>query len=203
MTLVAKCARLFNPSNHLWFRAIPISSSFTSSPSSSSSSSSSPIRIEIGLTKRGIEDIGDITSIQSLVVPNNSSSTIINNNINKFATANLVTRGQELVQIHYEGHTITSADELYHTVWETYTDQLSVCSPVEGQFIELDATTTTTTTTHNHGDDYIDDTTVLIANLITTKEEWESARVDNLLVEETCYLEAIRNLPRGKFAEQE
>lgn len=146
--------------------------------------SATSIRLEIGLTERGMEDVGDVTSIQFMVPKTNTTN---------------IAKGQELLQIHYEGHSITSADELYHTVWETFTGKLSVYSPVTGQFLERSATPTTET---QNQDCSIDDTTTLVANLITTKEEWESARMENL-VGETCYLEAIRKLPRGKFAEHD
>jgi hypothetical protein len=171
MALTTKCARFFHPSKHLWFRPIPV-------PSAAS------VRLEIGLTERGMEDIGDITSIQSMISTNGSTN---------------IVKGQELLQIHYDGHSITSADELYHTVWETFSDKVSVHSPVAGEFMK---TSDTTTITSQYQEYFIDDSTALVVNLVTTKEEWESASKE-YLAGETLYLEAIQKLPRGTFAEQD
>lgn len=179
MALATKCSRLFHPVCHLWLRAIPMHNASTSS--------AALVRLEIGLTERGVEDIGDVTSIQPMVATVNCNRSTI-------------AKGQEILQIHYEGHCITKADELYHTVWETYSDKKSVHSPVAGQLLEMGDTTSPTGS--QNMDYFIDDDTVLVANLITTKEEWEYVS-NETLVQEATYLKVIGELPRGNFADHD
>jgi len=44
-------------------------------------------------------------------------------------------RGDQLFRIEWEGHQITSADELYHTVWNTVTGSTTVTAPVAGNIL--------------------------------------------------------------------
>ena len=39
--------------------------------------------------------------------------------------------------MEWEGHWITSADELYHTVWETFSGMTHIKSPVSGVVEEV------------------------------------------------------------------
>jgi glycine cleavage system H lipoate-binding protein len=142
--------------------------------------------LEIGLTERGLEDLGDITSIKKSItvnLGNNNSSSSSNSRSNP-----IVSKGDELLQIHFEGHTITSADELYHTVWETYSDLLSVKSPVSGAVVDI---------THDHED--FDEGTVIV-KMEVAEEEWQDA-CRNHLLPEPGYLNLLETLPRGKFAD--
>jgi hypothetical protein len=44
----------------------------------------------------------------------------------------VVERGQTMMEIKWDGHAITSADELYHTVWENVEGMTPLQSPVSG-----------------------------------------------------------------------
>eukprot|EP00531_Pseudo-nitzschia_arenysensis_P016302 CAMPEP_0116157126 /NCGR_PEP_ID=MMETSP0329-20121206/23182_1 /TAXON_ID=697910 /ORGANISM="Pseudo-nitzschia arenysensis, Strain B593" /LENGTH=157 /DNA_ID=CAMNT_0003654221 /DNA_START=30 /DNA_END=503 /DNA_ORIENTATION=- len=126
---------LYNPLNHIWLRAKePLQNKATRRI------------LEIGLTERGLEDIGDVTSLQQ---PKASFK-----------------RGDELLRINFDGHSITSADELYHTVWETFSDQLSIVSPVSGKATETESSL------ESLEEDGFDEDTVLVG-IETTKEECE------------------------------
>eukprot|EP00536_Pseudo-nitzschia_multiseries_P007691 jgi/Psemu1/196183/e_gw1.183.103.1 len=164
---------VYHPLNHLWLRAKdPLTKNAVVRQQSSR------LLLEMGITERGLEDIGDITSVRWL------------------AARSEVRRGDELLQIHFDGHSITGADELYHTVWETFSDHVSIRSPVSG--------------TIHHGRrnsdevlesfelDGIDDSTVLM-EITASNEEWERARRHNSFVTELEYLKIINQKPRGAF----
>ena len=58
--------KLFLPSRHLWIRPTrTIKDLLSSSKTSTSSSSTSRLYIEIGITDRGWQALGDITSVSS------------------------------------------------------------------------------------------------------------------------------------------
>jgi glycine cleavage system H lipoate-binding protein len=153
--------RLFHPSRHVWFRASP--------------PSGSALHLEIGLTKRGLDDVGDITLMRSMISGNN----------------NVVGKGDSLFQIEWEGHGITSADELYHTVWESFSGTTNVETPVSGQVEHINIIPNTMC---------IEEDTVL-AKLETTETEWNSAM--EKMVEELEYQVIVGKIPLGKFAEPE
>eukprot|EP00527_Entomoneis_sp_CCMP2396_P007182 CAMPEP_0198144422 /NCGR_PEP_ID=MMETSP1443-20131203/15577_1 /TAXON_ID=186043 /ORGANISM="Entomoneis sp., Strain CCMP2396" /LENGTH=230 /DNA_ID=CAMNT_0043807813 /DNA_START=18 /DNA_END=707 /DNA_ORIENTATION=+ len=159
--------RLFHPSRHIWFRASP--------PSGSAGAAKNALQLEIGLTKRGLDDVGDVTLMRSMI----SSS---DNNVSK---------GDSLLQIEWEGHSITSADELYHTVWESVSGTTNVETPVSGQVEHINIIDNTMC---------IEEDTVL-AKLETTEAEWNSAMAK--MVEELEYHGIVGKIPQGKFAEPE
>jgi hypothetical protein len=157
--LTKKCFRMFLPAQHLWIETI--------------SSSHSHRWLRIGLTQRGLEDIGDITSIQ----PSISAK-----------TGGFVDRGQDLMRINFDGHSITSADELYHTVWDTFSDQVSIFSPLPGLLLPIAVR-----------DEKINEDTSL-ATLKVSEDEWQQA-CERYLVHESQYRKLILNWPRGKFSD--
>ena len=181
---------LFHPTNHVWLRAKPFAKNM---------SSQLHRFLEIGITERGLDDIGDIQNITSI-------HRSMNNDNN---SPQLVQRGDELLQIHFDGHTRTSADELYHAIWETYSDKVSIQSPISGR-IEIIGGDTNTASTKNTNNidtifkfieqDGIDEETVLI-EITTTEEEWKHAcqQENSDFVNETEYLKIIQNIPRGSF----
>ncbi|VEU34492.1 unnamed protein product [Pseudo-nitzschia multistriata] len=184
---------LYHPLNHIWLRAakhVPTKNGSTGLPRQQSHRF-----LEMGLTERGMEDIGDITSVRW-------SDRISRDHRRCDAEKSVVTadvqRGDELMHIHFDGHAITSADELYHTVWETFSDRLSIASPLSG----------TIRRNGSHGDDTeglesletdgIDDDTVLL-EITATEEEWNRASRENGFVTESEYLEITEREPRGAF----
>mmetsp|Transcript_3895 Transcript_3895/g.9285 ORF Transcript_3895/g.9285 Transcript_3895/m.9285 type:complete len:160 (-) Transcript_3895:73-552(-) len=159
---MSKIARtLYNPLNHIWLRA------------RKAASSSSHRILEVGLTERGMEDIGDVTSVKQPL--------------------NKLQKGDELLTIHFDGHSITSADELYHTVWETFSDQKSIMSPVSGK-------TTDDSSLEALEEDGFDQDTVLVG-IETTSQEWDEICKQKKFVDESEYFKIIERQPRGAFYE--
>ena len=160
--------RWFHPIKHTWIRATPTQASRNSNRNLYS--------LEIGLTERGLQDIGDLTMMKRMV-----------------ASDMPIKRGHELVNIEWEGHSITCADELYHTVWETFSGSTLVESPVTGVVDEIHTVSPSMC---------FDEETVLI-KMTTTQEDFENATTSNDLVKEPEYLKILQSLPPGRFAESE
>merc|ERR1712129_175737 len=95
-----------------------------------------------------------------------------------------IDEGKMLVQIEWEGQSITSADELYHTVWETYEGMTCIQSPVSG--VVEDAVGMPCG---------IDEETILLKMTITD-DAWESIK-KKVLVKESEYLKKIESMPSG------
>ena len=74
---------------------------------------------QVGLTQRGLEELGDIESIDGPV-----------------ARASLVKAGEPLVSLEWSGFKITEADELYHTVWENVEGVKQISLPVDASILE-------------------------------------------------------------------
>lgn len=110
-TLLRAGRKLCSPSQHLWIRA--------RNTYACSQSQEKKHVLEIGLTQRGVEEIGDVQSIR---LEQNST----------------VRQGDELLRISWEGQKISEADELYHAVWETVEGFTTLKSPVSGQIHEAD-----------------------------------------------------------------
>lgn len=131
--------------------------------------------LEIGLTKRGLDEVGDLICIKKLLPIDHSAE---------------VRPGDALLRIDWEGHAITRADELYHTVWETMEGETRIRSPVYG--------------TINHilvceDDDVLDEDTVLIRMTSTMKDLEEEVRRKNL-ANERDYFRLLQYIPPGKFS---
>ena len=172
---------LYNPLSHIWLRA--------KEPFRKITANSSYGRIlEIGVTARGLEDVGDITSLRhrpSLLETHGGST-------GKQTSGIPVKRGDELLQIHFDGHSISSADELYHAVWETFSDHLSIMSPVDGRTIEI------ISDQHITFEEGIDEETVLIG-IETTEEEWKNINRQKCFVTGSEYCKIIESQQRGAF----
>ena len=158
--------KLFDPSGHLWLRAIKCSASKLSRH---------PLTVEIGLAPRGLADIGDVTAIKG-----------VQTNNGWFAK-----EGDSLVVIDWDAHIISSADELYHTVWETVTEQTTLRSPVSGVVEKINAINTLK--------EDLDEDTVLAR----IKVDSESLHLsDEHLMGEDAYKEYLATIPPGKFSEE-
>lgn len=143
------------------------------------------------MTERGLEDIGDITSVQQ---SSNMSRRTSDKSNQKHGVP--IERGDELLQIHFDGHSITSADELYHTVWETFSDHLSISSPVSGNTTKTESDMNALL--HSLEQDGFDEKTVLM-DIKATEEEWEDICRKNYFVDRSEYFKIIENQPRGVF----
>ena len=151
--------RLFHGSSHLWLRA-----------TKESSSSRYPWLVEIGFSPRGLADIGDVTAL----APVKSDG---------FAQA-----GDKLATIDWDAHTITSADELYHTVWETFSEQTLIRAPISGVVDGVKEL--------NPLLEELDEETVVVR----MKTDDGSIQQDaSGLMEEQEYDDMVARLPQGKF----
>ena len=91
-------------------------------------SRTSPTRVLIGLTQRGLDNLGSIKKIEYNIPPPTSPTSITNT---------VVAREQNpLLTFHWEGYKTTFADELYHAVWDSVEGTHSLASPLTGSLIE-------------------------------------------------------------------
>merc|ERR1719491_707950 len=83
----------------------------------------------MGLTSHGLRDIGDVVSVRSaLPSPQSSPPSAIGESIEK---------DNPMLLLEWEGYAITSADELYHAVWENDQGIHEVASSVSGMLKEI------------------------------------------------------------------
>lgn len=140
--------KLFCPSTHLWIHAVPSSPSSSSMPLSKNKFlGHDSWKVDVGITHRGLDDIGDISSIESCYTihkasfegqhASSSSTTTTKTTSDKKDYNQLVQKGDEILRIHWDGHLISHADELYHTVWDTISDSTSIRSPLDGILSEI------------------------------------------------------------------
>jgi hypothetical protein len=100
--------KLFHPTKNLWIRASQISPDCEELKCFCT--------LDVGLTDRAFQDIGDISKLTPL-----------------YSIGSEVLKEETVLDIEWDGHLITSADELYHTVWQTISDNTRIKSPFEGK----------------------------------------------------------------------
>jgi hypothetical protein len=126
----------------------------------------------MGLTKRGVEDIGDVSLILLERDPEESLS-----------------EGEDLLRINWDCHSITSADELYHTVWETVYGVTKLKSPVAGTIQATDI-----------GNPWVDADDSLLSIAASEKS---IANAFPKLMDEDAYNKLVEKLARGRFSESD
>ena len=177
---------LYHPLKHIWLRA--------KEPVTKETTRSSYRILELGLTERGLEDIGDFSKLtflkQQLDVSKRNFREVADNE------GSCIRRGDGLVQIHYDGHSISSADELYHTVWESFSDHMSIISPVSGRMAETEPGMGVALNLMEQ--EGIDEESVLMG-IETTEDEWEDVCRQNDFVSGLEYFEIVKKQPRGAF----
>mmetsp|Transcript_29611 Transcript_29611/g.53722 ORF Transcript_29611/g.53722 Transcript_29611/m.53722 type:complete len:204 (-) Transcript_29611:429-1040(-) len=125
---IARCSAVrrryyISASHHMWVSPTP--EKMTPPTPDGRHQPPSTYRIEMGLTSHGLRDIGDVTAVRSAL--SSSPSPI----------GKPVIKDDPLLRIDWEGYAITSADELYHTVWENVEGTYEVTSPVSGVLKEI------------------------------------------------------------------
>ena len=127
-------------------------------------------RIQLGLTQRGLDDIGDISHVERKLSTTRKQENHQSQQLPTVGSVEEIKRQQEFLKIVHEGHAITAADETYHTVWDTITEELSIVSPADGWVIS------SVKTVHDEDYDqiarYVDSETILM-DMISTKDEVE------------------------------
>lgn len=189
MTLGHICGRkLFVPSQHLWLRATRLNAGSTGNSGNNSSGGHYPWMIDIGLSLRGLEDIGDVSEMRctrSSPPPQQGSISSNDNNNDKMGW--VANAGDDLLAIDWDAHKITSADELYHTVWETFSDTTHIKVPISGEIIAI---------IQPGEEEEVDEDTVLVRMMASCETLQQSMEQ---LLEEQDYQAFVDNEPRGKF----
>lgn len=163
---------LFHPKQHLWLRAFP-----SSLPPAESSASRS-IGIEMGLTERGLEEIGDVIALRRYFQSSSNEP-----------EQQKVKAGENILAIDFEGHSITNADELYHTVWETFEGTKVIKSPIDGIVEDI-----------HLGDTLLDEESILV-RLQTSLDVLERATSKDILMKELDYARVLKTLSPGMFGD--
>lgn len=169
----------------------------------SSSSQFSPVMplpplfmVDVGLTKRGLDDIGDITSIQ--IIPSAFHKKTLEKASQEEVSlpplplklpVHAVKYGQEIVKLNWDAHLITGADELYHTVWETISETTTIVAPVDGELVAIHC---------KEDDEWVDEDMVLFT-LRTDGDLIEIHKRKNAWMQAEEYEEYVDSLEDGKF----
>ena len=188
------CCKLFLRS-HVWLRLKMVNESVSVLQSSSSHlfpvmPSPTLFMVDVGLTKRGLDDIGDITSIQ---IPSAFPKTLAEASQEEVTLPPLpvhaVKYGQEIVKLNWDAHLITGADELYHTVWETISETTTIVAPVDGELVAI----------HCKEDaEWVDEDTALFT-LRTDGDLIDIHKKKNAWMQAEEYEEYVDSLENGKF----
>lgn len=188
LTMNRGIVKLIYPAQHLWLRALPNvmkvptkeMSSFRMTTARDRDPTDLLFTVELGLTLRGLDEVGDVISIQTIASPRDEEDHEYN-----------VKAGDRLIKINWEGHSISSADELYHTVWHTYSGETILHSPLAGSIVDRIM------------DDErcnLDEDTVLV-RIMTSLDTLDEAIRNYGLVEENEYTTMLTSTPPGRFAE--
>lgn len=132
--------------------------------------------MDVGITSRGLEDIGDINTITS-----SNSNIGLNKKINA---------GDYVIDIEWDGHVRSESDELYHASWETFTKETAILSPVSGTIRNMNIVERPSIHT------VLDDDTTLFS--VEVDDDTYQA-LSLKFINEEMYKKALQNLPRGIF----
>lgn len=180
MSFSTAARKFFSPSHHLWIR-VANPNRFSIKPSTNESkteqhqNNESIILMNVGLTPRGLEDIGDINTITSKYNAQDSQR---------------INFGDEIIEIEWDGHVHTEADELYHAVWETFTNATIIPSPISGVIRNVHVVDRPSIHT------VVDEETTLFTVEID-KKSFE--KLPDTFVDEKTYDKHVERLPRGTF----
>jgi hypothetical protein len=100
--------------------------------------------------------------------------------------------GDEIFKVHWDGHVITQADELYHTVWDTVSETTIVTAPLDGVLTDVHVLV------HNHSDYTTLDPNVPLFTL-WTDYDCIKRRISSMMYEEDYNQFVTSVLERGKF----
>ena len=229
---------LYCSQQHLWLRFRRLDgrvvapenklSKETTDRSLASASAAVGWKVQVGITERGLEDIGDITAIDSLmdgaaVSAVSASQSTTNTHTQKMRkNRHRVERDAALIQIQWEAHRITTADELYHTSWDTLADTTTIRSPLAGRLTTMFVAKHTDTDQDFDTEDPLfelcldDEKTMNAATTTTNTTQLTSGNNKNNgsdtdgdgsgvpeLVDWKTYQQRIQSLERGKFYDED
>ena len=78
--------------------------------------------VRVGLTERGLDDIGDVEAVEHIAVVGKS-----------------VARASALLRIDWEALRISDGDELYHTRWANVSGHHTLSAPIDGTVAAVNA----------------------------------------------------------------
>eukprot|EP00814_Leptocylindrus_danicus_P011961 CAMPEP_0116031414 /NCGR_PEP_ID=MMETSP0321-20121206/17492_1 /TAXON_ID=163516 /ORGANISM="Leptocylindrus danicus var. danicus, Strain B650" /LENGTH=221 /DNA_ID=CAMNT_0003506519 /DNA_START=244 /DNA_END=906 /DNA_ORIENTATION=- len=163
--------KLISPTLHQWYRPQQLLMPSPPGPSNKKSNNNKNNNsnnhfqlqwvVDIGITDRGLDDIGDINSI--IVRRRRNSADLV------------VKRHETVLDVHWDGHIITTADELYHTVWENVEGVTSIQTPIAGTavvFMNDGGSVAPSTTSHSRRRSIVvDEDTVLVRILVDGEDD--------------------------------
>ena len=183
--------------------------------------------IDVGITDRGIDDIGDVTGVKPCFTgmhmhthshshssrctetnedenENENEIENENENINKNIPVWKLKQEEDVLEIQWDAHLITSADELYHTVWETVSETSMIRAPFKGVFVfphfEIDIQKGRTGRRRRG---YVLDSDVPLFTMLVDQDCLDAARTGGRLMDYDAYMEFVETLERGKFHEDD
>ena len=125
----------------------------------------------MGLTARGLEEVGDIISLRKMRAPDTK-----------------IKAGDAMLVVEWEGHSITTADELYHTTWATVEGTKTIRSPVNGVIEKI-------------SDDITFDENSVLVTMVTSLDDLERATEKDTLIKEVNYARLLTKISPGMFKE--
>lgn len=131
--------------------------------------------IHVGLTRQGLDRMGDVVDVTSASAATPGARPADDG---RQECQHNLARGDAFLSVSWEGHRITSADELYHTVWDNVEGVTRIETPVPCQRVQVTAIDCHQTE--------VDEDDVL-ATMVATSDEWNRAVQSNLLISETEY----------------
>lgn len=131
------------------------------------------------MSRRGLDDIGDISNMKT-------AQAFLSGTSSRF-----VRHGQDLLHIEWGAHIITTADELYHTQWETIFDTSTIKAPVSGKVEDIQLLA-------SPEEEELDEDMVLVTLKTDAVALREGMEREGWMVEHD-YDEYIQHAPPGKF----
>ena len=171
---VVRCLRYFHPTEHVWFRPV------------AAPASTEPVEVrhllelEMGLTQRGLEDVGDVTAMKSMVVSSNHRH------------PSVVSQHDDLAIIEWEGFTRSSSDELYHAQWGTFSGETRLKAPINAIIKEINVVPNT----------FLIEEDTILATLEVETEDWEEQIRHKHVVGEFDYQQIVKNSGPGRFSDE-
>ena len=154
--------KLVCPRQHVWFR--PASDVVHNNNNSRSKSQQQQqqqlLHIELGLTQQGLDRLGDVTSIAAAASAAGAADPTQQQRIPSCRFQ----AGDVIASVHWEGFRITSADELYHTVWNNVEGCNPILAPVQGEQMQTADVDYTAVELEDND---------VVASFVTTVEEWQ------------------------------
>ena len=171
---VVRCRRYFHPTEHVWFRPV--------AAPASTETVRHLLELEMGLTQRGLEDVGDVTAMKALITTSNHHR----------QHHHSVSQHDDLAIIEWEGFTRSSSDELYHAQWGTFSGETRLKAPINAIIKEINVIPNT----------FLIEEDTILATLEVETEDWEEQIRHKHVVGEFDYRQIVKNSGPGRFSDE-